>query len=96
MKIRKYQQQTLKETLEDTPLIITNNKPNYKKDFNMEEPEDFMIQFNTLIEKSRIAGQFDYTLPQTYHSLYPEIEQMHYVTINGNVHNNLAISDFAA
>lgn len=55
-----------------------------------------MIKFNTLLEKSRMPGQFDYTQSQTYHTLFPEIQQAHFVTINGETHKNLSISDFAA
>lgn len=82
--------------MKDTPLIKTNGLSHYKKHFNMEEPEDFMIKFNTLLEKSRVPGHFDYTQPQTYHTLFPEIEQVNYVTMGGETHRNLAISDFAA
>lgn len=78
----------------DTPLIKTNYRSHYNKHYNMEEPEDFMIKFNTLLEKSRVPGQFDYTQPQTYHTLFPEIEQANFVTMGGEIHRNLAISEF--
>jgi hypothetical protein len=81
--------------MEDTPRTPTNNKSPYTKDYNMQDPEDFMIEFYTLLEKSRIPGHFDYSVPQTYHALYPDIEQMHYVTIDGETHRNLTISDYA-
>ena len=80
--------------MQDTPLIIKNGHSHYKNNFNIEEPEDFMIKFNTLLEKSRIPGHFDYTQPQTYHTLFPEIEQVNFVTIGGETHRNLSISDF--
>lgn len=62
----------------------------------MEEPEDFMMKFNTLLEKSRVPGVFDYTQQQTYHTLFPEIEQANFVTIGGETHRNLTISEYAA
>ena len=82
--------------MQDTPLIKKNGFSHYKKHFNMEEPEDFMIKFNTLLEKSRVPGHFDYTQPQTYHTLFPEIEQVNFVTMGGETHRNLSISDYAA
>ena len=93
MKHRKYEEMTLKETMEDTPRIKAHNKANYTCDYNMQDPEEFMKEFNTILEKSRIPGHFDYSQPQTYYALFPEIEQMNYVTIGGEVHRNLAISD---
>ncbi len=62
----------------------------------MEEPEEFMKKFNTLLEKARVPGQFDYTQPQTYHTLFPEIEQVSFVTMGGQTHKNLSVSDFSA
>ena len=82
--------------MEDTPLIKKHNKANYTTDYNMQDPEEFMKEFYTILEKSRVPGHFDYSQPQTYHALFPEVEQMHYVTIEGDTHRTLAISDFAA
>jgi len=82
--------------MQDTPLIKKNGYSHYKKEFNIQEPEDFMIQFNTFLEKSRVPGHFDYTQPQTYHTLFPEIEQLNFVTIDGETHKNLSISEYAA
>ena len=65
----------------------------YKSD--RQDPEEFMKEFYTILEKSRIPGHFDYSQPQTYYALFPEIEQMNYVTIGGETHRNLAISDTA-
>jgi len=93
MKNRKYEQQTLKETMEDTPLITTNYKSPYTIDYNMQDPEELMKEFYTMIEKARVPGHFDYSVPQTYYALFPEVEQMHYVTIGGESHRNLTISD---
>ena len=93
MKHRKYEAQTLKETMEDNPRIKTTDNASYTEDFNMQDPEEFMKEFYTILEKSRIPGHFDYSQPQTYYALFPEIEQMHYVTIGGESHRNLTISD---
>jgi hypothetical protein len=35
-------------------------------------------------EHNRMPGAFDYNYPQTFYSLYPEIDQESYVTIGSN------------
>jgi hypothetical protein len=35
-------------------------------------------------EHNRIPGSFDYTVPQTFYSLYPEVDQETYVTLGGS------------
>lgn len=50
----------------------------------------------TMLDHARIPGHFDYTQPQTFHALFPDVEQEAYVEINGDQHNKLAISDFSA
>jgi hypothetical protein len=35
-------------------------------------------------EHNRIPGTFDYNVPQTFYSLYPEIDQETYVTLGGS------------
>jgi hypothetical protein len=52
--------------------------------------------YMTLLEHSRMPGAFDYTQPQTYYSLFPDIEQEAYVEIGGDKHKLLAISNFSA
>lgn len=95
MKKRKYDLQTLEETLFDTPRLQTNNAPIYKQSADIEEPEKVDIMYLTLLEHAREPGVFDYSQPQTYHSLFPDIEQEAYVEVDGDNHRKLTISQFS-
>ena len=35
-------------------------------------------------EHNRTPGAFDYNYPQTFYSLYPEVEQETYITLGGS------------
>lgn len=96
LKRRKYETQSFEELVHDTPRLLTNNVSNFKRDYEIEDPEEVEKMFLTLLEHSRVPGWFDYSQPQTYHSLFPDIEQNAYVEIGGNKHRKLAISNFSA
>jgi hypothetical protein len=96
LKRRKYDLQTLEETFNDTPRLITSNKASYKRAYNIEDPEEIDVVYWTILDHARCPGYFDYSQPQTYHALFPDIEQEAYVEIGGNVHNKLRISDSSA
>jgi hypothetical protein len=44
-------------------------------------------------EHNRQPGAFDYNYPQTFYSLFPEIEQESYVTIGSNKKRRVHESD---
>jgi hypothetical protein len=96
LKKRKYDMQNLEETVNDTPQLRTSNKATYKHAYGIKDPEKEEIFYMTLLDKSRVPGVFDYTQPQTFHALFPDVEQDAYVTIGGKKHRKLAISDFSA
>jgi len=96
LKKRKYELQTVEETLADTPLLKTNNVAAYKEAYNIEDPEQMEVVYLTILDHARTPGFFDYTQPQTYHAIFPDVEQEAYVEINGNNHRRLQISDSSA
>jgi hypothetical protein len=85
----------LEETFNDTPLLKTHNHASYKEAYGIEDPEEMQVIYMTFLEHSRAPGSFDYSQPQTYHSLFPDVEQEAYVEIDGNNHRKLRISDSA-
>jgi hypothetical protein len=96
IKKEKYKNQDLKETFLDTPrLEISKNQPLYKE-LGLEEPEKTREMFYALLEHSRRPGTFDYTIPQTQHAVFPDVEQEAYVTLNSKDSRKLAISKYAA
>ncbi len=96
IKARKYAQQNLQETLNDTPRLITNNNSNFYHDFVVIEPEKMEKLYLTILDHARIPGVFDYSSPQTYFAFLPDLDTEAYVEIGGNKHRKLAISDFSA
>lgn len=96
IKKRKYEGQTLQESLLDTPRLVTNyNKSCYTQDYGIDDPEETDSFFFTALDHARRPGTFDYTQPQTYHAVFPEIEQEAYVTVGGTQHRKLKISNFS-
>lgn len=96
LKKRKYELQTLEETLNDTPLLIVNNKASYKNAYQIEDPEEMEVVYMTILDHARAPGVFDYSQPQTYHAFFPDVEQEAYVEMGGNRHRLLQISDSSA
>ena len=96
LKRRKYDLQTLEETLNDTPLLNTSDVASYRKAYNIEDPEQMEVIYMTLLDHARTPGLFDYTQPQTYHAVFPDVEQEAYVEIGGKSHRKLQISDSSA
>jgi len=96
IKKRKYDNQSLQETLLDTPKLKTNyQKSIYTRDYDIDDPEITNSFFFVALDHARIPGTFDYTQPQTYHAVFPDVEQEAYVTVGGDDHRKLKISDFS-
>lgn len=102
IKKRKYDNQTLEETVNDTPRIESNTdfyrRPtNYIKDFDMIESKKISDFYFAMLDHSRVPGAFDYTQPQTYHAVFPDVQSQAYVTLNSEKdHRKLQISRFAS
>ena len=99
IKRRKYDSQSLEEMINDTPRLTTHKEsyyiPAYKDDYKLEQPEKTRELYYALLEHSRVPGTFDYTQPQTQHSLFPDVETQAYVTLGSETdHNKLQISKF--
>lgn len=94
----KYKNQSLKETLLDTPRIKGNpdSESRYVMDYDIEDPEKTREFSLAILEHSRVPGTFDYTIPQTQHSLFPDVEQEAYVNLNSSIKDTrlLQISKF--
>lgn len=86
IKKEKYANQSLKEMVEDTPRLESNvERKNYgvfDKYHNLESPEITRKFALALLEHARAPGTFDYTIPVTYHAVFPDVEQEAYVTLN--------------
>jgi hypothetical protein len=96
IKKRKYDNQTLQESLTDTPrLNTTYMKPTYTNDYGIDDPEKTKSLFLIALDHARVPGTFDYSLPQTYHAVFPDVEQEAYVTIGGSDHKKLQISNYS-
>ena len=96
IKKRKYEQQTLKEALVDTPRLLTQSeKSPYTRDYGIDDPELTNSLYLTILDHARVPGSFDYTQPQTYHAVFPDVEQEAYVVIGGKEHRKLKISGFS-
>ena len=96
LKKRKYELQSIEETLNDTPLLKVRNNASYKEAFNIEDPEQMEVVYMTILDHARNPGSFDYTLPQTYHGFFPDVEQEAYVEVGGNKHRKLNVSQGSA
>jgi len=96
LKIRKYEKQSLQEALLDTPRIQTSIGSVYTKDYGIDDPEVTRSFFYNALDHARIPGTFDYTKPQTYHAVFPDVEQEAYVEVGGNNHKMLRISQYSS
>ena len=81
--------------MNDTPRMETRTGSIYNKEYGIEDPEVTRNKCFTLLDHSRVPGTFDYTKPQTYHGLMPDVEQEAYITIGGNDHRKLKISSYS-
>lgn len=98
IKKEKYAKQDLKEILEDTPRLYNDSKekPDFEKAYGLEAPEKTREFFYAILEHARKPGTFDYTVPQTQHAVFPDVQQEGYVTLNSNQSKGLIISKFTA
>ena len=82
LKRAKYDQQTREEYYNDIPRLRTKATLAHKAGYV--EPAELRTLHMIAAEHNRQPGLFDYRYPQTFYSLYPEIEQESYVTLGGN------------
>lgn len=91
IKSRKYALQTIEEKIDDTPRVQTVMGRERRE--NYATPKEIRTIVSIASEHNRQPGAFDYNVPQTFYSLYPEIEQESYVTLGSNakrkVHHEL-------
>lgn len=48
------------------------------------QPKEIRTVVSIASEHNRQPGAFDYNVPQTFYSLFPEIEQETYITLGGS------------
>ena len=82
IKARKYAEQTREERFQDHPRIMTGDTREKRE--GIAEPKEVRTLVNIAKEHNRTPGAFDYNVPQTFYSLFPEIEQETYITLGGN------------
>lgn len=81
IKQQKYDQQTIEERIDDTPRLAVGHGRNARE--GLLESKEVRTIVAIASEHNRVPGSFDYNVPQTFYSLYPEIEQETFVTIGG-------------
>jgi len=82
IKRRKYDIQTPEERIHDHPRLVTASTFNGRN--GIAEPKEIRTIVSIASEHNRQPGAFDYNVPQTFYSLYPEIDQETYVTLGGS------------
>ena len=82
LKKRKYAEQTREERFKDHPRIMTGDTREKRE--GIAEPKDVRTIVNIAQEHNRQPGAFNYNYPQTFYSLYPEVEQETYITLGGS------------
>ncbi len=90
LKRRKYATQTLEEKVDDTPRLRCVHGRDAQEGLMESKEVETLVSISR--EHNRLAGAFDYKYPQTFYSLYPEIDQETYVTVGNSdkrrVHDN--------
>ena len=81
LKKKKYESMTLEEKISDTPRLKVTSTIYGRS--GLVEPKEVRTIVSIASEHNRQPGAFDYNAPQTFYSLYPEIEQETYVTLGG-------------
>lgn len=82
IKRNKYDNQSREEYFNDTPRVAAQHGLDKRE--GMLTPKEVRTIVSIATEHNRNPGTFDYNYPQTFFSLYPEIEQESYVTIGSN------------
>ena len=83
IKKRKYDEQTREERFLDHPRLHTNGQMGDTK-YGAMTPKEVRTLVSIASEHNRQPGTFDYNHPQSFYSLYPEIEQETYITLGGS------------
>ena len=82
IKKRIHDGQTRAEKFADHPRIVTGHTREMRE--GMAAPKEIRTLVSIASEHNRQPGVFDYNVPQTFYSLYPEIEQETYITLGGS------------
>ena len=82
LKRRKYDAQTREDYYKDTPRIGTGHTREMRE--GMASAKEIRTLVSIASEHNRQPGAFDYEFPQTFYSLYPEIDQETYITLGGS------------
>jgi hypothetical protein len=73
---------TPEQKVADHPRLMTAGT--YHARTGLVEPKEVRTIVAIASEHNRQPGAFDYNVPQTFYSLYPEIEQETYITLGGS------------
>jgi hypothetical protein len=82
LKRRKYDSQTREEQIKDHPRIVTGHSREMRE--GLASPKEVRTIVAIASEHNRQPGAFDYNVPQTFYSLFPEIEQETFITLGGS------------
>jgi hypothetical protein len=66
----------------DHPRLATSHTREGREGYA--EPKEVRTMVAIASEHNRTPGAFDYNYPQTFYSLYPEVEQETYITLGGS------------
>lgn len=72
LKQKKYDSQTTEEKFADHPRIVTGHTREMREDMTTAKEVRTLVSIAS--EHNRQPGSYDYNYPQTFYSLYPEIE----------------------
>lgn len=65
----------------------------WEKRNDLATPKEIRTIVSIASEHNRQPGAFDYNYPQTFYSLYPEIDQETYVTLGSDAKRRVHIDD---
>ena len=82
IKKARYDTQTPEERIADHPRVVTTSNRNGR--LGLVETKEIRTIVSIASEHNRQPGSFDYNVPQTFYSLYPEIDQETYITLGGS------------
>ena len=82
IKARKHEAMTREDTIKDHPRLVTGHSREMR--IGHANPGEIRNIVSIASEHNRQPGTFNYEYPQTFYSLYPEIEQETYITLGGS------------